>query len=334
MTVPNERIGKKYQWLVLHELLARVSDNFPKFESPWNDKIVNYEGSWSPFVRDIDPTTRMRVDKEESNSGNVFWWDVAKYANWDHEMYDWLRLDDAPSVEPIIAVRDQNGYDWLVLECSPDWDEPHEKDEIYKSVWYQVRSCIVDEDKIPAVFNWAESQTSDIGWMPEKIDLYEIFYREYYWSSAYDSYDNVLTRNEFFDAQLTSICYLWEAGEDHSKETPFSGLIPSKQLFKGMKMRYADEDGVYLNEEGEIICFSASFISESKKYLLVRKTALLDYLKTYHKKILWRIYGEKNIIGFPNHKSVPKITMWPVMSGTYTLDDNGKVVGCMKTTYC
>lgn len=31
-TVPNERIGKKYQWLALHELLARVADNFKN----WN----------------------------------------------------------------------------------------------------------------------------------------------------------------------------------------------------------------------------------------------------------------------------------------------------------
>ena len=29
-TIPNERIGKKYQWLALHELMARVADNFPR----------------------------------------------------------------------------------------------------------------------------------------------------------------------------------------------------------------------------------------------------------------------------------------------------------------
>lgn len=44
----NERIGKKYQWLALHELLARVADNFEKLEYSWSDNVVEYEGTWEP----------------------------------------------------------------------------------------------------------------------------------------------------------------------------------------------------------------------------------------------------------------------------------------------
>ena len=33
-----ERIGKKYQWLALYEILARVMDNFPAFVDSYNDK--------------------------------------------------------------------------------------------------------------------------------------------------------------------------------------------------------------------------------------------------------------------------------------------------------
>ena len=53
-TIPNERIGKKYQWLALHELLARVADNFPKLEYRWSENEVEYEGPWNPYVRDIE----------------------------------------------------------------------------------------------------------------------------------------------------------------------------------------------------------------------------------------------------------------------------------------
>ena len=51
-----ERIGKKYQWVALYELLARISDNFEFKEESWSDKIGKYEGSWQLSIRDIDPS--------------------------------------------------------------------------------------------------------------------------------------------------------------------------------------------------------------------------------------------------------------------------------------
>lgn len=342
-TIPNERIGKKYQWLALHEMLARVADNFPKLEYRWSENEVKYEGPWNPYVRDIDPTTLVRVDEDwgDLNSHNDFWWYGGKYANWNTDLADWLNIDDdVPPAEPIIDVKDSEGCEWLALECCPDWVEPHGKDDIYKRLWYQVRSCIVDEDEFPRLYKWAASQNYGGRWMPENSERYEVFYREYYWSPSYRSIDDEgLTRKGFYDratnkliahAELTSIFYLWEAGEDYSKETSYSFLIPSKQLFDGMNMHFADEEGVFENEEDKVICFDAGAIEKSKTYLLVRKDALLEYLKTHHKKIMWYVLGEKNIIGIHNYNSMPKLPMWLVVSGTYTLDENGRVVGSLR----
>lgn len=343
-TIPNERIGKKYQWLALHELLARVADNFPRREYRWSESEVEYEGPWDPHVRDIDPTTLIRVNEDwgESDSREDFWWNCGQYTNWNVELADWLNKDDdVPPAEPIIDLKDPDGGDWLALECFPDWEEPHGEDDVYKRLWYQVRSCIVDEKEFLHVYEWVTKQNLVGQWMPECSERYEMFYREYYWSPAYRCFDNEgLTRKEIYDkttnqlithADVTSICYLWEAEEDYSKETSFSILIPSKQLFDGMKMKHADEEGAYLNEEGNLVCFDAGVLEKSKTYLLVRKEALLDYLKKHHKKILWYVLGEKNVIGIHNYQSVPDFPTWLVISGTYTLDENGKVVGSLKT---
>ena len=70
-TVPNERIGKKYQWLALHDLLARVADNFPKLEHIWSEHVVKFEGPWDPFVRDIDPTTLVRREGNQQRTKPV-----------------------------------------------------------------------------------------------------------------------------------------------------------------------------------------------------------------------------------------------------------------------
>ena len=53
-----ERIGKKYQWIAFYEMVARVSDNFKKYKG-WKfgkEEEEPYQGSWNPYVRDIDPT--------------------------------------------------------------------------------------------------------------------------------------------------------------------------------------------------------------------------------------------------------------------------------------
>lgn len=343
LTIPNERIGKKYQWMALHELLARVADNFPKLDGYWSDNVVEYEGPWEPLIRDIDPTTHVRTgeNRKESNHHDDFWWYGGKYDNWEMDLCDWLNMgDDVPLVEPIIELKDPDGNAWLALECYPEWEEPHGKYSIYKRLWYQVRSCIVDEKEFPRVYEWATKQDFDGRWMPECSQRYELFYREYYWSPAYKSFDvEGLTKKAIYDnktnnfiahAEVTTIGYLWEAEEDHSKEMSFYCLIPSKQLFDGMRMRYADEEGVFLNDKGNVICFDAGAIEKSRTYFLLRKDALLGFLKTHHKKIIWYVLGEKNIIGLHNYQSVPDFPTWLVVSGTYTLDETGRVVGSLR----
>lgn len=343
LTIPNERIGKKYQWLAFHELLARVADNFPKLEHSWSDKTIEYEGPWEPTIRDIDPTflTKMKEYRYESNPRNDFWWCGGKYANWKHEMSDWLKIkEDLPSAEPIIELRDPDGCDWLALECYPEWSEPHDEDDIYKRLWYQVRSCIIDEEEYPLFYEWAVKQDYGGRWMPECYNKYELFYREYYWSPAYKYYDaEGLTKREIQDKEtghfianvdVTTIGYLWEAEEDHSKTTSVFSLMPSKQLFDGMKMIHADKEGVFLNGDGNVICFDAGATdNNSKNYLLVRKDILLDYLKTHHKKIIWYVLGEKNIIGL--HTCNSELS-WLIVSGTYTLDKDGKIVGNLRAS--
>lgn len=49
-----ERIGKKYEWIAMHNILARISDRYKVHD--FNDTINDYEGPWNPDVRDFDPT--------------------------------------------------------------------------------------------------------------------------------------------------------------------------------------------------------------------------------------------------------------------------------------
>ena len=345
-TVPNERIGKKYQWLALHELMARVADNFPKLEHIWSEHVVKFEGPWDPFVRDIDPTTLVRREgnQQRTKPRNDYWRYGEMYDNWEPEIAEWLNIDDdIPPVEPIIELKDSEGNIWLALECYPEWTEPHSEDDIYKKLWYQVRSCIINEDEFPRIYEWATQQNFGGRWMPECSDRYEMLYREYYWSPAYQYFDvEGLTKKDIYDrntnrlighVEVTSIGYLWEAGEDHSKEEAFYCLVPSKHLFDGMGMQHGDKEGVFMDEEGKTICFDEGTVEKTSTNLLVRKDALMDYLARHHKRIIWYVLGEKNIIGLHNYQSMPNLPMWLVISGTYTLDDTGRITGNLRTSH-
>lgn len=53
-----ERIGKKYQWITMYNMLARISDHC-KMIDRWNypeEEDVQFEGAWELYARDFDPT--------------------------------------------------------------------------------------------------------------------------------------------------------------------------------------------------------------------------------------------------------------------------------------
>lgn len=52
-----ERIGKKYQWIAMNHILARVADHNRKFDIySFHKKFDEYTGPWDPFIRDFDPS--------------------------------------------------------------------------------------------------------------------------------------------------------------------------------------------------------------------------------------------------------------------------------------
>ena len=333
---PGERVGKKYQWIALYEMVARLSDNYP-MNDRWSNRTSEYNGTWEPYIRDFDPTmliqSRIPAWYEEESR---YWWNKLDYAEWNGEKAEWTREDDnLPDPVKVIETVDDNGTPWIALQAMPDWVEPHEKDDgVYRNLWYQIRSYLVDEDSFADFALWAIDQDFGGRWMPEVSDRYEMFGREYYWSPAYKYYENEgMTSREIYDrrshekiadVELPCVRFLWESEYDYSKPDTVSYLKPSKQLFEGMGMQYTDTDGELVDADGNLVCFDASANHKSHGYFLVRKDALMRYLQTHHKKILWVMIGEKNLCGsFIPHGE------WLELTGCYYFDQKDEVKGSM-----
>ncbi len=339
--VATERIGKKYQWIAMHELLARVSDKY-KMKAPWSweeDKeLIDFSGPWEPFVSNIDPTTIQRIDKNsvvEIHPG-------LSYNNWDIDNKEWLKsISDLP--DPIKIIEDES-QEWVMLEGHINSTE-HKKlgNERYsvphKQFWFLIKSYLVAEEEYDTILSWLSDKNFMGRWMPESHDRYELFNRDYYWSPGFKFFQKeyysggevstVYTRENnrsIGEVIVTTESYLWEAQYDFSKEGVFRLLKPCSKLVNGLKLDYRINEGYMYSDTGELICFDSSENNDGYPCLYFKKNILCDFLKNNRYKIIWTVLGEKNIIG---NYGQDKYGRWPIASGIYKLINN-EIIGSIK----
>ncbi len=314
--VKKERIGKKYQWIAFYDLLARVSDNYPMFENWYsrNPKVVKYEGTWNPYVRDIDPTIIIKGGLE--NKFEKFWWNPVNYSNWQMSNKDWVKeKEDLPNPIDMISVFDKEGTEWLVLQVLTSWKEPANIGEDSwqsprKDLWYHIRSYLTKKSEHNKILKWAKGKSFMGRWMPESTSRYELFSREYYWSSAcetfrkedygeytWSSIDNNKTGRHIGSIAVTAVDYLWEEEFDSSKESTISFYKPTEILFNILELNYSKIEGELINKDGDMICFDPSTTKPTHSCLVVKKKELLEKLKENDLDIFWTVLGEKLVIG-------------------------------------
>lgn len=323
-TIPNERIGKKYQWIALHEMLARVSDNFTKYER-WghSDDLDYYQGPWEPFVRDIDPSVLIKkTGIYDSKEIGGIWWEKSINFNWTCTNSEWTASPkDIPDFTEIIQKKDNKSEDWLLLEGSNSWSEPkkigQEKwENPHKEIWSQLRSYIIKSQDLSKFREWGTQKSFMNLWMPGSSAPYEVFCREYYWSPSYhfNVFDGSVdidwkevhdpkTGEYVMDVDVTAIDAHWSTENDNSKEESINFLKPNYTIFKELNLDYGLKDGEFLDKNGEIVCFATNMYDESNAQLLIKKSSLLPFLKKNNLTIVWTVLGEKQIMGGRNFGS-------------------------------
>jgi hypothetical protein len=352
-----ERIGKKYQWIAFHELLARLTDRYPILdsESSWDGDFENYRGPWSPFIRDIDPTVIHPMSMQSLNGYDASKleskptfeiWSTAVTKNWNNDNVKWLSSKrDLPNFKNVIELVDPVGERWLVLIAYLNKAEPapFATDKWAcqrKSVWTHIRSYLVPSSKVKIYSAWMNSRRSMGIWRPEENERYELFNREYYWSDAFNYFQNEYyggpewrnivdpkTGMSLTKFVVTGYNYRWEAEKDYSDKDATSLLKPCKTIFEGMGLLYSDLENEYCNEQGDVVCFAQNCKIDDQRYLLIKKEPFERFLKKQKLSVVWTISGEKQVLSMAD---VPKILQkWLAFSGAYELK-NGVVSGKTK----
>ncbi|MCB4763148.1 MAG: hypothetical protein LGB78_04510 [Sulfurovum sp.] len=338
-----ERIGKKYQWIAMYDTLARLIDNF-KMRDPssgWGEekRYIDYKGAFEPFARNIDPTILLKETKGswylDADTNN--WWSPKSDIQWLMDNQKWINYsDDLPSPKNSIFFIDDNGIEWISLDANPNWKEPlklgvERSNATYKQLRYTLNSYLIPNNELNEFIKWAKKQNFWGDWMPKYSEYYEVYYREYYWSEAYnffkqpnyggsDEWEEV--NNYRHKVGLTNIYYFWECLFDYSKNDTLQMYMPSKILFNGLKLRYAKKDGYFIDEQNDVVCFNPSIDNKTNPSLLVKKDILIEFLKENNLTLVWTIIGEKQVIPPSFNRNEDYFGVMQ-MSGFVTLDGQG-----------
>ncbi len=350
-----ERIGKKYQWLAWHEILARLSDNFEYNGDRWNSELRErrYDGPWQTHARDIDPSCQLAGGEGSAERKYLppTWWAPTNYEGWPPPGDDlgWLQNGgDLPPVEPLIQVTRPDGSQWLVLETYLSWEKPvplEEDPEEHprREVWYQLRSYIARRDDIEVLFEWAKKQDFVGRWMPESHHSHSVFLGEFFWAPAFRYHDNPYYRREGWTngegrlprrVLIPMDGYLGEGGSyDGSLDESVAVSLPAKWLVEKAGLHWKGVDGSFYDEKGLLIACDPSVEGLGPRALLLRRDSLLSVLAENEYDIFWTVLGEKQSIpkGLGGRIS-GRIKRWQEINGAYRLKD-GKLNGVLRSTF-
>ena len=177
-----ERIGKKYQWIAYHEILAFIADNY-QYHEQWATE-QDYQGPWQIGRRDIDPSaianSRPRED-EHSETRRITWWAPLQYDNWQIELpiTSWTAdASDVPALNQGLLITDPGdpNIQWVNAYCFQVRSEPtlpdvREYDVERKEIWTRSIAFLVPRGKGDDFVEWVlTGEYSDEHW-PSSVNL-------------------------------------------------------------------------------------------------------------------------------------------------------------------
>ena len=311
-----ERIGKKYQWIALHELLARIADHC--HHMPWSGADPEpYEGPWQLRLRDVDPSITFEPRSQSYGQSAVTWWQpldipigpfdgTAERAEWATTQTD---LPTDAELARLLRPENTDREPWLTLEGAYNWEEqlaPHLRSpSASKAVlWLQVRSYAIPRRYFADFEAWAKRQDWFGRWMPEGSDLSQVYLGEWPWHPAAHVYDaewlEIDARGQDIEAapaeiMPTSAWYHWE--RDGSLPDGAGGFIPAGWLVRRDGMRWRPGAFTFELRDQQAAADDPAGRHLGPRALLYHEHALRERLDRDGMSIIWTFLGEKNIHG-------------------------------------
>lgn len=300
-----ERIGKKYQWIAMYNILARLSDHY-KLKG-WNlDKEYDYEGPWDPYVRDFDPTLNLKIKPKDE----LIKLDIKQYGEGcfisptsdELDVERWQEENDQMFLDfpERLVLIDDNGNEWISLYLFQENKFQIQQNNLAltgnmrgsQNIW-SIASMYIVAEKDSGDLEQAFSSSNFMQEIPDR-PCYTLFSREYAWSPGYKS---VFSSEEESVSELrnvfpASINVLFENEYDASIEETTSLIIPTGDILQKLGLFEKEFDGIYYYK-GDIAAVDLFLLGYKNHELILRRDLFELYINKTHVTVFWKVIGEK-----------------------------------------
>ncbi len=351
-----ERFGKKYQWIALRELIARVADNF-HMTARFGSHPVTYAGPWQFYGRDIDPTLppprRIRNGEDEFElsttfpSDHVKWWrpqgpcyrrnDPPAREGWATE------IEDIPQFDSLVRARDGSGKRWVVLYAHFYWEDEVSEDEESRSrpsrqLWCRMDSWLsrpadqdalvvyLEEHSLVGSLDHGGCEHTDAAYLGELPWGPSVDECPDFWCPIEAPDDSPLMNTKVYPAWAE---YLWEGNVlDCSINDAVHAYVPAPILYEKGKLAWVPGTREWKTSAG--VSVARHFEEGDSSALLVREDWLKRTLRETGYWMVFGLVGEKKLIGGPDYV----VGDWTEIDGVASLAGNRWTLGRRKLKRC
>lgn len=311
-----ERIGKKYQWIALARLAARLADNAQPEPNRWDPEL---QGTPLTYMRGrtIDPS--LLAPKNVEPRSGASWWQPAAYG-FDHGPADdatWVADgSDIPNSELLVKAIDPDGREWVVLETHCEWTQRpkgEEREDSWdgrRNLWMQVRSYLVAEEDFDRCWRWIKRQQFMGRWMPEGPSFHEGHVGEYPWGTPFTLYPDSWhsqggEREGQMPCDMAPTCATLSSHheEDAYQTESVNVHLPTRLFFEDGGLKW-DGGGGFIGDDEQKRFLDPSVGNSERPALLACPEFLQRFLRERKLRIVWTVLSEKLAMG---DKDLPRL---------------------------
>ena len=331
-----ERVGKKYQWIALHQLCAHLADNL-SYKEGIDGRLGIFDGPWDARGRDIDPSLLVANSGDDGwRSTGPTWWmptDVRLRHVPPKTRLAWLESDaDFVNGDHLIQVKEpKTGRRWLVLSEFVHWYQwgVSEGDKhLERGTWFGLDCLLVNSTNCEALIRELRGRSLSSRDLPEMHFPWRTYLGEYPWHPSCNDLDPWVEPDQWnqipVPVQGSVAGYRAERGDyDYSILESLSFKVPSPGVFHGIGLQLSNGRRLtYTDNNGRTLFFDPSTQQAGPSAALVDRDMFLTFLQRDGLEAVWVLRCEKNVHGGPSHSSAYGGSRH--MSSVYWMNDKGE----------
>ncbi len=335
-----ERFGKKYQWIAIRELLARLTDNLTFVG--WRGKAVPYEGPWQVLGRDIDPTLPpppwiyrgdgdVRVGRTFADDSEAWWVPMLRSGTESLPLdSEWTSQRNVlPSMAQVVRRTDNGGDVWVALRAYHPWYDDlvgtSDRDEPIRDLCANLYSWLVAPEDQESLATHVSRQTDGLQWMARgNQNSNDSYLGEVPWADSVDGevdhrYITVAEDPAKGVEALPSWArYLWESNVlDCSLRYGVLVWSPALRLFEGGGLEWIPGTRNWQSRHGRV---AARYSAHGGHYsLLVRESWLMRTLSEIGYSLVFGLAGDRRLLKRTEHRGFEDIGVAQYLSGVASL---------------